>query len=120
MKKENLKKLPIGISTLKKIIEDDYLYIDKTKEAYELISNQKYAFLSRPRRFGKSLFLDTLKEIFEGNKKLFEGLYIEDKWDWTNRYPVIRISFSGDMRSTHRLKDVMLSILKDNQENVKI
>jgi len=69
MKKQNLKRLPIGISTFSEIIEQNYLYIDKTKEAYELISNHKYAFLSRPRRFGKSLFLDTLQEIFEGNKK---------------------------------------------------
>jgi len=92
-----MKKLPIGIQTFREIIEKDYLYIDKTKEAYELIDSYKYAFLSRPRRFGKSLFLNTLKEIFEGNKKLFEGLYIYDKWDWEDKYPVIKISFSGLM-----------------------
>jgi len=79
MKKQNLKRLPIGISTFSKIREEDYLYIDKTKEAYELITNHSYAFLSRPRRFGKSLFIDTLQEIFEGNRGLFEGLYIYDK-----------------------------------------
>ena len=55
--KKNLKKLPIGISTFSRIIEENYLYIDKTKEAYELIDDYKYAFLSRPRRFGKSLFI---------------------------------------------------------------
>ena len=120
MKQKNLKKLPIGISTFKKIIEDDYLYIDKTKEAFDVINSNSYAFLSRPRRFGKSLFLDTLKEIFQGNKKLFEGLYIYDKWDWSIKYPVIKLSFSGDMRSSYGLKDVMLSILKDNQENLAI
>jgi len=90
MKKQNLKRLPIGISTFSKIIEENYLYIDKTKEAYELITNHSYTFLSRPRRFGKSLFVDTLQEIFEGNKKLFGGLYIEDKWDWNDKYPVIK------------------------------
>jgi len=120
MKKQNLKKLPISISTFSEIIEQNYLYIDKTKEAYELISNHKYTFLSRPRRFGKSLFLDTLKEIFEGNKKLFKGLYIENKWDWQNKYPVIHISFSGDMRTPNGLKDTILGILKSNQENLKI
>jgi len=120
MKRENLKQLPIGISTFEKIIEEDYLYIDKTKEAYDVIQSNSYAFLSRPRRFGKSLFLDTLKEIFEGNQKLFEGLYIYDKWDWTTTYPVIKISFSGNLRSPEKLQEVMLSILKDNQENLEI
>ncbi|MBZ4644258.1 MAG: AAA-ATPase, partial [Deferribacteraceae bacterium] len=71
-----MKKLPIGIQTFSEIIEGNYVYIDKTEEAYKLIQEYKYVFLSRPRRFGKSLFLDTLKELFEGNKKLFEGLYI--------------------------------------------
>ncbi len=69
-----MKKLPIGIQTFSKIREQDYIYIDKTEEAYNLINTYKYVFLSRPRRFGKSLFLDTLKEIFEGNKELFKGL----------------------------------------------
>ncbi len=84
--KKNLKKLPTGISTFSEIIEQNYLYIDKTKEAYQLITSYKYAFLSRPRRFGKSLFIDTLQEIFEGNRKLFEGLYIYDKWDFEDKF----------------------------------
>ncbi len=115
-----MKKLPIGISTFQQIREEDYLYIDKTKEAYELINNHKYLFLSRPRRFGKSLFLDTLKEIFQGNKKLFEGLYLYDKWDWSQTNPVIKISFSGDMKTPENLKNAIFSILKDNQENLEI
>ncbi len=61
-----MKKLPIGIQTFSKIIEGDYLYIDKTEIARNLINNFKYVFLSRPPRFGKSVFLDTLKNIFEG------------------------------------------------------
>ena len=73
-----LKKLPLGIQTFKDIIEDDYLYVDKTAIALEVITNNKYIFLSRPRRFGKSLFLDTLKNIFEAKKEYFKGLYIED------------------------------------------
>jgi len=81
-----IKKLPIGIQTFEKIIDDDMLYIDKTKHALELINNYQYVFLSRPRRFGKSLFIDTIKEIFEGNKPLFRGLYIEDKYDWHKKY----------------------------------
>ena len=120
MKQQRLKKLPIGISTFRKIREVDYLYIDKTKEAYNLISNHTYSFLSRPRRFGKSLFLDTLKEIFEGNKKLFEGLYIYDKWDWEDKYPVIKISFSGDLRSPRGLTKNILHVLRRNQKDLNI
>ncbi len=73
----NIKKpLPRGISTIKQILEDGYLYIDKTKHIHHLIKTEKYAFLSRPRRFGKSLLISTLKEIFLGNKKLFKELWI--------------------------------------------
>ena len=117
--KKNLKKLPIGISTFSKIIEQDYLYIDKTKEAYELITNHQYAFLSRPRRFGKSLFIDTLQEIFEGNKALFKGLYIEEKWDFEDNYPVIKISFSGS-RDVKRLKENIFRNMDISQEKFGI
>ena len=69
-----MKKLPIGIQTFAKIRDkkDNYIYIDKTDLALNLINSSGYYFLSRPRRFGKSLFLDTLKDIFEGKKELFE------------------------------------------------
>lgn len=117
--KNILKKLPIGISTFSEIIEQDYLYIDKTQEAYALITNHKYAFLSRPRRFGKSLFIDTLQEIFEGNRKLFKGLYIEDKWDFEDTYPVIKISFSGS-RDIEGLKQNIFRNMNIAQENLGI
>ncbi|MEA1916097.1 MAG: AAA family ATPase, partial [Campylobacterota bacterium] len=71
-----LKKLPIGISTLREIIEEDYIYVDKTKIAQKLIEEGKYYFLSRPRRFGKSLMLDTLRTIFDADKEIFKGLHI--------------------------------------------
>ena len=77
------KRLPIGIQTLAKIREDNCYYVDKTRFALSLIQNGSYYFLSRPRRFGKSLFLDTLKELFEGNRTLFAGLYAENNWDWS-------------------------------------
>ena len=118
--KENLKKLPIGISTFSKIIEQDYLYIDKTKDAYELITNYEYAFLSRPRRFGKSLFIDTLQEIFEGNKMLFEGLYIHDKWNFEEKYPVIKINWGGDLRSVEGIKQTAYDIFKANQQRLGV
>ena len=90
-----MKRLPIGISTFSEIRSKDYYYVDKTGFVRELVDNGKYFFLSRPRRFGKSLFLDTLKEAFEGNRELFRDLYLEDHWDWDTRYPVIKISFGG-------------------------
>jgi hypothetical protein len=115
-----LKKLPIGIQTFRKIREEDYLYIDKTDIAYELINSYSYSFLSRPRRFGKSLFLDTLRNIFEGNKELFEGLAIYDKWDWDVKYPVIKISWDGRNRSIEDLKSNTRSFIKDNQRRLNI
>jgi len=99
-----MKKLPIGIQTFKDIIEDNCYYVDKTR-FIEKLTDGKYFFLSRPRRFGKSLFLDTLKEAFSGNRELFKGLYLYDKWDWDKRYPVIKISFgSGGFRTPEDLK----------------
>ena len=115
-----LKKLPIGIQTFSEIIELDYLYIDKTEDALNLTESYKYAFLSRPRRFGKSLFLSTLKEIFEGNQEFFEGLYIYNKWDWSVSYPVVTIDFSGDMRTPESLKQTILDTLIYNQERLNI
>ena len=83
------KKLPIGIHTFAKIRGDDYYYVDKTALALKLIEAGSYYFLSRPRRFDKSLFLDTLAELFQGNRSLFQGLHAERHWDWSTRYPVI-------------------------------
>ncbi|MFZ9890205.1 MAG: AAA family ATPase, partial [Myxococcota bacterium] len=85
------KRLPIGIQTFQKIRDEGYYYVDKTPFALRLIEQGNPYFLSRPRRFGKSLFLDTLKELFEGNRPLFEGLYAEHRWDWSVRYPVVRL-----------------------------
>ncbi len=115
-----MQKLPIGIQTFEKIREDNYLYIDKTKEAIELINDYEYIFLSRPRRFGKSLFLDTLHNIFEGNKELFKDLYIYDKWDWNITYPVIKIDWAGNFKSLESTQRVAKKILKDNQKRLKI
>ncbi|MDR3223665.1 MAG: AAA family ATPase, partial [Methanobrevibacter sp.] len=82
-----LRKLPIGRQDFRLIRENNYLYVDKTKYIYELIESGDIYFLSRPRRFGKSLLLSTIAELFKGNRELFKGLYIYDKWDWNNSYP---------------------------------
>ncbi|OIN92198.1 MAG: hypothetical protein AUJ20_08545 [Comamonadaceae bacterium CG1_02_60_18] len=92
------KKLPIGIQTFREIREDDCYYVDKTKLILQLVQEGKHYFLSRPRRFGKSLLIDTIAELFAGNQALFAGLYCHDQWDWSQRYPVIRISFTEGVR----------------------
>lgn len=91
----SLPKLPIGIQTFPEIINNEYLYIDKTENVYRLISSGKYFFLARPRRFGKSLTLSTIKSIYQGKRELFAGLWIENQWDWTQTHPIIHISFSS-------------------------
>ena len=89
------RRLPIGIQTFRKIREEDCYYVDKTAHIRRLFDEGTHYFLSRPRRFGKSLFLDTLKELFEGNEPLFAGLAIHDQWDWSVRHPVLRLDFSS-------------------------
>ncbi len=106
------RKLPIGIQTFRKIREENYYYVDKTAYIQRLIDEGTHYFLSRPRRFGKSLFLDTLKELFEGNESLFEGLHIHDRWDWSVRYPVLRLSFgSGNFKEPDYLQANLMAQL---------
>ncbi len=85
-----MRNLPIGIQSFEEI-RADYIYVDKTEYIYNLTKAGKYLFLSRPRRFGKSLLVDTLRCLFEGKRKLFEGLWIYDKWNWNDKYPVIKL-----------------------------
>ncbi len=106
------RKLPIGIQTFSEIREDDCYYVDKTAYIGRLIAEGKHYFLSRPRRFGKSLFLDTLKELFEGNEPLFQGLAIHQRWDWSVRHPVLRLSFgSGNFKEPSDLHEDALEQL---------
>ena len=89
-----MKKLPIGIQNFAKLRNEDCVYVDKTALIYSLITKGSYYFLARPRRFGKSLLVSTLQEIFSGNKELFEGLAISAlPYDW-QEHPVITISFT--------------------------
>ncbi len=97
------KQLPTGIQTFADIRNGDYYYVDKTLYLLEL-AKERAVFLSRPRRFGKSLTIDTLDELFSGNKALFTGLYAEDNWDWETKYPVIRLGFTeGQISSADML-----------------
>lgn len=110
------KKLPIGIQTFREIREEGYYYVDKTAIAHQLVKEGKYYFLSRPRRFGKSLFLDTLAELFCGNEPLFRGLAVHGQWDWSRRFPVIRISFAdGVLDDRQALDERIGEILADNE-----
>ena len=89
------RRLPIGVQTFREIREEDGYYVDKTPSISRLVDEGKHYFLSRPRRFGKSLLLDTLKELFEGNESLFEGLDIHQRWDWSVRRSVVRLDFGA-------------------------
>ena len=89
------RRLPIGMQTFRELRERDCYYVDKTAYIERLLDEGKHYFLARPRRFGKSLFLDTLKELFEGSEELFEGLHIHARRNWSERHPVVRLSFGG-------------------------
>ena len=87
------RRLPIGIQTFREVREDGCYYVDKTAHIRRLVDEGKHYFLSRPRRFGKSLLLDTCKELFEGSETLFKGLAVHEGWDWSVRHPVVRLDF---------------------------
>jgi len=112
------KKLPTGIQSFEKIRSDNYYYVDKTYFIKKLLEEGNYYFLSRPRRFGKSLFLDTLKQAFLGKKELFQGLYLEKNWDWSQKYPVIHLDFGGrtlEKDESNYLRSWIIDQLKRNQ-----
>ncbi|MFM8442595.1 MAG: AAA family ATPase, partial [Methylococcus sp.] len=114
-------KLPIGLQTFRTLREEGCYYVDKTPFALKLIEEGSYYFLSRPRRFGKSLFLDTLAELFAGSEALFQELYIHERWDWSRRYPVIRLSFGGGVvRDQSELEAKIREQLDINQEALGI
>ena len=117
MEQKQLKRLPVGIQTFEKIITNDCLYIDKTEYIWNMIHLSNYIFLSRPRRFGKSLLISTLQAYFEGRKDLFKGLAIEQlEKEWTE-YPVLRISMaSGKHMEKDQLKRYLLYILEENEK----
>jgi hypothetical protein len=106
---EALKNLPIGLQNFESLRKDGYLYVDKTALVYKLVKTGKYYFLSRPRRFGKSMLLSTLHAYFKGKKELFEGLAIEQlEKDWF-KYPVLHLDLNlikrGDPKSLDSILD---------------
>ena len=115
------RRLPIGIQTFRRIREDDCYYVDKTAHIRRLLDEGTHYFLSRPRRFGKSLFLDTCKELFEGSEALFEGLAIHDQWDWSVRHPVVRLSFgAGHFKRPDDLRAAVMDRLEMQERQAGI
>ena len=115
------KKYPLGIQTFSEIAKGNYYYADKTDVVYRLVHYAKDHFLSRPRRFGKSLFVSTLQAYFEGRKELFKGLAIEQlEQEWTE-YPVIHLDLSGGKYySIENLHDILNMILLRQEEKYGI
>ena len=121
--------LPLSRQSFRKMREDNCIYVDKTKQIYDLCRDGGMYFLSRPRRFGKSVLLSTMAELFKGNKELFTDLWIADKWDWTQTSAVIHISFltvSYEKQGLEAgLKAYLLAIFAENKiepindENIK-
>ena len=99
---------PIGIQNFEKIRKDGYLYIDKTALIYQLVKTGSYYFLSRPRRFGKSLLLSTLEAYFQGKRELFEGLAMERlEKDWV-KYPILHLDLNISQYSSQKdLEDIL-------------
>ena len=100
---QDLQKLPFGVATFSKIIKNNLLYVDKTDLVYKLASQFAPIFLSRPRRFGKSLLVSTFEALFSGQKELFKGLKIYDLWQDNNKYKVLRLDFSDTSASTYEV-----------------
>ena len=100
-------RLPLGLQAFSEVRKLNCAYVDKTPMAVKLANEGKFYFLARPRRFGKSLFLDTLSNLFEGHRELFQGLYAEENWEWTVKYPVIELDMSGTSDSVTALRSVL-------------
>ena len=116
-KKRESQNLPIGIHTFEFLREDNCYYVDKTDLIDTLIKKGRYYFLSRPRRFGKSLLLDTIQCLFEARKSLFEDLAIYDQWDWSKTQPVLRLSLGlGKLATPETIEESVLWQLSQIEE----
>ncbi|MDR2042072.1 MAG: ATP-binding protein [Tannerella sp.] len=116
-----MKNLPIGIQSFEDIRSNHYLYVDKTPYLYRIATTGKVYFLSRPRRFGKSLTISALDALFTGREDLFRGLYIHDRWDWSRKYPVIRIDWTQiKHRTPEEIEKDLSAVLRLKAGNVGI
>ncbi len=114
----NRRKMPIGIQDFQTIREDGYIYVDKTAFVYELANTGKSYFLSRPRRFGKSLLISTIEAYFLGKKELFRGLAIENLEQEWKSYPVLKFSLAGgEFTTADGLKEVLKNTLQNFEKD---
>jgi hypothetical protein len=111
--------LSTGRQSFRDLRTANCIYVDKTQLIYKMVTEGKMYFLSRPRRFGKSLIVSTLAELFKGSRELFKDTWVEDKWDWTKQSPIIHISFSSVSYRNQGLeagiRQHLLFLYKDNQ-----
>ena len=114
MQSTALAQLPLGIQTFAKVREGSFVYVDKTPQALDLANTAGIYFLARPRRFGKSLFLDTLRNLFEARRELFIGLHAEANWEWDIKYPVIKLDMSGIFNKPADLESRLRGLLESN------
>ena len=114
------KRIPLGLQTFSEVRELACAYVDKTHLAVKLAEEGKVYFLARPRRFGKSLFLDTLRNLFEGKRELFSGLYAEHAWDWSVKYPVVKMDMSGGSANQHELEITLQNNLDNNARSLGV
>ena len=114
------KRVPLGLQTFSEVRELGCAYVDKTHLAVRLAEDGKVYFLARPRRFGKSLFLDTLRNLFEAKLDLFAGLYAEHAWDWSVKYPVIKLDMSGGSANQHELEVTLHNNLDNNARSLGV
>ncbi len=115
-----MKKLGLGIQSLVKFRENGMIYVDKTEIIHQLIKGGCYYFLARPRRFGKSLLIDTLKSLFEGKRSLFQDCWIENNWNWEDKAPVIKIDFTRVEYRELGLKEALDQCIRREAERHKI
>lgn len=102
-------KYPIGIQNFGEVRREGYTYVDKTALMWKMVSEGKYYFLSRPRRFGKSLMVSTLEAFFSGERELFNGLYVDSvEWDW-QQYPILHIDLNVKKYETEEDLDKILN-----------
>jgi hypothetical protein len=118
-----LRNLPIGTQTFSILREQNMVYVDKTEHIHRLLTTTRQVFFARPRRFGKSLTLSTIRCIYEGKKQLFEGLWIENNWDWSRTNPVIHVSFSGkdfiEQSLEKAIEDMLRHVAREHEYNLK-
>ncbi|MEM0993653.1 MAG: AAA family ATPase, partial [Bacteroidota bacterium] len=109
-----MRRLPTGRQNFREIRKEDLIYVDKTKQMYNIISGGKLYFLSRPRRFGKSLLLSKFRHLFQGEKELFKGLYIHEQTDYDfEAYPVLHFNFSSFGHAVENLEEILSSEIED-------